>query len=128
MVYSWFLWLTRVRVHRVKRTRTRRGSFIEYYFHYTGSNASPSMNKSTDFFFFARRNSLLHLHSSITFTFTFTMSKRKLTETGMHPNNPYFNKPPNFVALAQLYPSLAPLLVLSPFLLHSQFLMYKENE
>ncbi|KAF9292747.1 Methyltransferase-like protein 16 [Linnemannia elongata] len=36
------------------------------------------------------------------------MSKRKLAETGMHPNNPYFNNPPNFVALAQLYPSLAP--------------------
>ncbi|OAQ31368.1 S-adenosyl-L-methionine dependent methyltransferase [Linnemannia elongata AG-77] len=30
----------------------------------------------------------------------------------MHPNNPYFNNPPNFVALAQLYPSLAPLLSL----------------
>ncbi|KAG9067788.1 Methyltransferase-like protein 16 [Linnemannia hyalina] len=36
------------------------------------------------------------------------MSKRKLAETGMHPNNPYFDNPPNFVALAQLYPSLAP--------------------
>ncbi|KAF8941905.1 hypothetical protein BGZ47_007069 [Haplosporangium gracile] len=36
------------------------------------------------------------------------MSKRKLVETGMHPNNPYFNNPPDFVALAQLYPSLAP--------------------
>ncbi|KAF9138999.1 Methyltransferase-like protein 16 [Mortierella sp. GBA39] len=36
------------------------------------------------------------------------MSKRKLAETGMHPNNPYFNNPPDFVALAQLYPSFAP--------------------
>ncbi|KAH7026841.1 ribosomal RNA large subunit methyltransferase F-like protein, partial [Linnemannia elongata] len=39
------------------------------------------------------------------------MSKRKLAETGMHPNNPYFNNPPNFVALAQLYPSLAPFVI-----------------
>ncbi|KAF9902450.1 hypothetical protein EC991_004867 [Linnemannia zychae] len=36
------------------------------------------------------------------------MSKRKLAETGMHPNNPYFNNPPDFVALAELYPSLSP--------------------
>ncbi|KAG0209248.1 Methyltransferase-like protein 16 [Mortierella sp. NVP41] len=36
------------------------------------------------------------------------MSKRKLAETGMHPNNPYFNNPPDFVALANLYPSFAP--------------------
>jgi hypothetical protein len=39
------------------------------------------------------------------------MAKRKLAETGMHPNNPYFNNPPDFAALAELYPSLSPLLV-----------------
>ncbi|KAK3847898.1 MAG: hypothetical protein J3R72DRAFT_138221 [Linnemannia gamsii] len=37
------------------------------------------------------------------------MAKRKLAETGgMHPDNPYFNSPPDFIALAELYPSLSP--------------------
>ncbi|KAF9920060.1 Methyltransferase-like protein 16 [Linnemannia zychae] len=48
------------------------------------------------------------------------MAKRKLKETGMHPNNPYFNNPPDFVALAKLYPSLAPFVKLKSFISASE--------
>ncbi|KAF9177186.1 Methyltransferase-like protein 16 [Haplosporangium sp. Z 767] len=40
------------------------------------------------------------------------MSKRKLElNTGMHPSNPYYNNKPDFIALAELYPSLKPFLI-----------------
>ncbi|KAG0256029.1 Methyltransferase-like protein 16 [Mortierella polycephala] len=40
------------------------------------------------------------------------MSKRKLeSNAGMHPSNPYYNNKPDFVALAELYPSLKPFLI-----------------